>query len=88
MDVEMATELGRQALYITLLVSMPAMVSGMAVGLLISLIQSITSVQEQTLAFVPKIVITLIVLVIALPWIVEHMLEYTDDLYRGISTRF
>ncbi|MFO0948585.1 MAG: flagellar biosynthesis protein FliQ [Planctomycetota bacterium] len=88
MDVKIATELGRQALYITLLISMPAMVSGMVIGLVISLIQSITSVQEQTLAFVPKIVFTLIVLVIALPWIIEHMLEYTDDLYRGIPTRF
>jgi flagellar biosynthetic protein FliQ len=88
MDVEVAAELGRNALYVTLMVSIPAMVSGMVVGLVISLIQSVTSIQEQTLSFVPKIIITLIVVVLALPWAMEHMLEYTEELYLSIPTRF
>ena len=88
MNVDTAAELGRTALYVTLLVAMPAMFSGMIVGLIVSLIQSITSIQEQTLSFVPKIVITLGVTVLALPWIMQHMLEYTVELYTTIITRF
>lgn len=88
MDADLISEMGRQAIYMTIVASLPAMLTGMAVGLLVSLIQSITSVQEQTLAFVPKIVATLGVTIVALPWIVSLMLEYTVDLYMGIPFRF
>jgi flagellar biosynthetic protein FliQ len=88
MDVDAAADLGRHALYITLIVSVPAMLTGVAVGLLVSLFQSVTSIQEQTLSFVPKIVITLAVTIIALPWIMSHLIEYTLDLYQSIPDRF
>jgi flagellar biosynthetic protein FliQ len=87
-DADLISEMGRQAIYMTIVASLPAMLTGMTVGLLVSLIQSITSVQEQTLAFVPKIIATLGVTIVALPWIVSLMLEYTIDLYMGIPFRF
>jgi flagellar biosynthetic protein FliQ len=88
MDLDAVSELGRQALYITVLVSMPAMVTGMVVGLVISVIQSITSVQEQTLSFVPKILATLVVTIAALPWMMSLVIEYTQELFLSIPTRF
>ncbi len=88
MDLDTVSELGRQALYITVLVSMPAMVTGMIVGLIISVIQSITSVQEQTLSFVPKILATLVVTIAALPWMMSLVIEYTQELFLSIPARF
>lgn len=84
----MAAELGRRALLLTLLVATPAMLTGLIVGFIISLLQAVTSVQEQTLSFVPKIVVTLAVTLVALPWIFNHVVEYTIELYRSIPTRF
>jgi flagellar biosynthetic protein FliQ len=88
MDLDMVSELGRQALYITVLVSMPAMVTGMVVGLVISVLQSITSVQEQTLSFVPKILATLVVTIAALPWMLSLVMEFTRELFLSIPLRF
>ena len=88
MNLDVAAELGRQTLFVVVLVSLPSMLSGMLVGLLISLVQSITSIQEQTLSFVPKILVTLAVTVIALPWSVQHLIDYTVELYSTIPTRF
>jgi flagellar biosynthetic protein FliQ len=88
MDVDIAAELGREALLITLLISMPAMLTGMIVGLAISIFQSVTSIQEQTLSFVPKIIVTLVVTLVALPWIATQLMEYTVDLYLSIPMRF
>lgn len=88
MDVDLVSEIGRQALYVTVLVSLPAMLTGMIVGLLISLLQSITSVQEQTLSFVPKILATLVVTIAALPWMLTLVIDYTIELYSMIPERF
>lgn len=88
MNVEVAAELGRTAIYMTVLLSMPAMLTGLAIGLAVSLLQSITSVQEQTLSFVPKIVVTLVALLLTLPWMFERLMEYTVELYQTIPTRF
>lgn len=88
MNIEMAAELGRAALFLTVLLALPAMLSGLCVGLLVSLLQALTSIQEQTLAFVPKILVTLAVTLVALPWVMQHLIEYTIELYRTIPTRF
>lgn len=88
MNPDIATELGRHALFIAVLISTPAMLTGMVVGLLISLIQSVTSIQEQTLSIVPKILVTLGVTVVALPWVMQQVMEYTIELYLSIPTRF
>ena len=88
MNPDMISEMGRHALYLTVLVSMPAMLTGMIIGLVISVIQSITSVQEQTLSFVPKILGTLALTIIALPWMLAMIMNYTEDLYLTITDRF
>lgn len=88
MDVAVAADLGRSALFVTMKVAIPAMATGMVVGLIVSLFQSITSIQEQTLSFVPKILATLTVTVLMLPWIMTALVEYTITLYTEIPTRF
>lgn len=87
MTVDVATDLARDAVLITLLVSMPTMLVGMIIGLMVSLFQSVTSIQEQTLSFVPKILVTLMVVVVTMPWIIEQIVEYTLDLYLTIPLR-
>lgn len=77
-------ELGRHAVIIMLLVSSPILVAGMVVGLLIGLFQALTQIQEQTVAFVPKIVAMMLALTITLPWLVYRMVEYSRELIRNI----
>jgi flagellar biosynthetic protein FliQ len=72
----------------SLLISAPVLLAGMAVGLVIGLLQAVTQIQEQTVAFVPKLVIMVLVLCFTLPWLVGQMVQYTTDLIAGIPGRF
>ena len=64
------------------------LVAGMIVGLVIGLFQALTQIQEQTVAFVPKIIVMLLVLSVSLPWLIAQMLQYTTSLIAGIPGRF
>ncbi len=77
-----AVELVREMLIITLKIAAPILLAGIVVGLVISILQAITSIQDQSLALVPKIVAMIIVAVLLLPWIVERLVEYTQVLLR------
>lgn len=74
---ESLIQLASDALIITLKVVTPILAAGIFVGLIISILQSITSIQEQTLTFVPKIFAMVLVAVILIPWIVARLVEYT-----------
>ncbi|MHB0955761.1 MAG: flagellar biosynthesis protein FliQ [Pirellulaceae bacterium] len=84
MDVQSAVDLGRDALSTAMIVSAPLMIVGVVVGLLIGLVQALTQIQDQTVAFVPKLVMMGLVLVICLPWIVQRMMAYSEDLIMNI----
>jgi flagellar biosynthesis protein FliQ len=75
-----ALDLGREALLMVLIVSAPIMGIGLVVGLVISLFQSMTQLQEQTLSFVPKIVAMVGVSLILVPWLAERLLAYTQQM--------
>jgi len=77
-------DLIRQALIITLKISAPILAAGIVVGLFISIFQSVTSIQDQTLSFVPKIVSMVAVTVILTPWIVQRLIDYTAELLKLI----
>ncbi len=81
MDPAEIIDLGRQALMVTLIVSSPILIIGMLVGLIISILQAVTQVQEQTLSFVPKIIVMAIVLGLLLPWITERMIEFSRQMF-------
>jgi flagellar biosynthetic protein FliQ len=80
---ESIVDLVREMLIITLKISGPILAAGIVVGLAISLFQSITSIQEQTLTFVPKIVAMVLVTVVLLPWIVQRLVEFTVEMFTG-----
>lgn len=79
---ESAVYIVRETLLIALMISAPILVAGVVIGLTISLIQSVTSIQDQTLTFVPKIVVMVLVAVIMLPWIAVRLIEYAAEMFR------
>ncbi len=88
MDVQDAIDLGREALWTMLLIGSPVLLAGMIVGLVIGLLQAVTQIQEQSVVFVPKIIVMLLVLSLSLPWLIAQMLHYTSELIGGIPGRF
>lgn len=84
MDVEQAVELARDAVMLTLLLSVPIMGVAMLAGLLISIGQAVTQIQDQTLSFVPKIVLMLVTALLILPWSIAQIVEYSTNLYLEI----
>ncbi len=75
-----------QALWTTLKVSAPLLLVGLVVGLVVSVFQAVTQIQEQTLVFVPKIVAMVLVLIIAGPWMMSLMTTFTTDLFGQMTT--
>jgi len=80
MSNEAALELVRTALLITLKIAGPILAAGLVVGLIISIVQSVTSIQDQTLSFVPKIAVMLIATILLVPWIAQRLIEYATEL--------
>ena len=72
------------AVELALKVGLPLLLVGLAVGLVISVFQAVTQIQEQTLTFIPKILATVAVLVIGGPWMLDQLLGYTTDLWTSI----
>ncbi len=79
---ESSIELVRETLMVTLKIALPLLLSGMAIGLLISLVQSITSIQDQTLTFVPKLLGVIVIAILLLPWIVGSIAYFTTEMLR------
>jgi flagellar biosynthesis protein FliQ len=77
-------QLTTQAVQLSLTIALPLLLVGLAVGLVISVFQAITQIQEQTLTFIPKILATVAVLVVGGPWMLDQLLSYTADLWGSI----
>lgn len=77
-------DIGRHAVEVMLLVSAPMFIAALATGLLISIFQAATSINEATLSFVPKLVVIFLVLVLGGPWMLTTMTDYMRRLYEGI----
>ena len=71
----------REALIITLKISGPILAAGLVIGLIISIFQAVTSIQDQALAFVPKIVVMMIVSIVMLGWIVQRLITFTAQMF-------
>jgi flagellar biosynthetic protein FliQ len=80
MTPDLVTQLARDAIEVTLYLSLPVLGIGLIVGLLISLFQAVTQIQEVTLVFVPKIVVVLVSLLFLSPWMMQKMMHYTEQL--------
>ncbi|MBQ7607619.1 MAG: flagellar biosynthesis protein FliQ [Desulfovibrionaceae bacterium] len=86
MTPEFAIGFGRQAIELTLTMALPMLGVGLAVGVIVSVIQAATQIQEMTLTFIPKIVSMFLALLFSLPWLMERMLTFTRDLFVNIPT--
>ena len=80
MDSSALIELGRNAVAMTLTLGFPVLLAAVVTGLVVGLFQTMTQIQEQTLAFVPKVFVVLLVLSLFLPWMLSTMMEYTREL--------
>ena len=81
MNVDQATDLIRHTLVLTLTVSAPMLLIGLAVGILVSLLQAVTQIQEQTLTFIPKIAAMFAAAIVLMPWISQRLLEYAHAMF-------
>jgi flagellar biosynthetic protein FliQ len=84
MNPQDAVDLSREAIVIATLISAPVLIAGMLVGLIVGLIQALTQIQEQTVAFVPKLIAMVLALGLSLPWVLSRLIEYSHDLIANI----
>ncbi len=83
MDPTAATDLAREAMISAMLIAAPVLIAGIVVGVAISILQTISQLQDQTLSVVPKIVAMLGAAVFFTPWVAHRLLEYSQDLFAG-----
>lgn len=86
MTPEFVIDIGRRSVELVLMLSAPMLLSAVVVGLLISIFQAATQINEQTMTFIPKILAVLISLLIFAPWMIKLILAFTRDIYAAIAT--
>lgn len=84
MTPELVMSIGKSALETVLLISAPMLLLSLVTGLLISIFQAVTQINEATLTFVPKIIVTFVALLIFFPWMLRVMLGFTTTLFANI----
>ena len=87
MSGDLVIQLGQDALMVVLIVCAPMLGLGLTVGLMVSVFQATTSIQEQTLAFIPKIIAVFVAILIFGPWMLSVMLEFFADVFQNIPAR-
>lgn len=84
MSAGLAIELVNRAVVMVLMVAAPLLVTALVVGVLVSLVQALTQIQEQTLTFIPKLVAVAVVGVLSLPWMVRALVEYLTQILNAL----
>jgi flagellar biosynthetic protein FliQ len=84
MTPEHVISIAQRALEVTMLLSAPMLLAGLATGLLVSIFQAATQINEMTLSFIPKLLVTFIVMVLAGPWMIELFTDYVRQLFESI----
>ncbi len=85
MTIDAVAEMTSNALFLIIKVSLPVLLVSLVVGLIISIFQTVTSIQEQTLTFVPKIICVFVALALVGSWMMTHMVEFTIQLWSDFS---
>lgn len=85
MTQELVIQLARRSFEATLLLSAPLLLFSLVVGLLISIFQAVTSINEATLAFAPKIVAVMVAMIIFFPWMMTYMSDFTREIFSFIA---
>ena len=84
MSPETVMNIGRQAIEMTLILSGPMLLAALVIGLIVSIFQAATQINEQTLSFIPKLIGSFIVLILAGPWMLQMMVDYIRRLFESI----
>ncbi|HQU61902.1 MAG: flagellar biosynthesis protein FliQ [Nitrosomonas sp.] len=84
MTPESAMTIGRQALEMTLIVSAPLLLAALITGLIVSIFQAATQINEMTLSFIPKLFVMFLIMLLAGPWMISIMTDYMHQLFTGI----
>ncbi len=87
-SLQFVVDAGRSALFTALKISLPLLSVGLVVGLTVSIIQAVTQIQEQTLAFIPKILAVVGTLLFLMPWIINIIVEFTYDMLMKLPENF
>lgn len=87
MSADLVIQLAQEALMVVLIVSAPMLGLGLTVGLMVSVFQATTSIQEQTLAFIPKIIAVFVAILIFGPWMLSLMVEFFSGIFINIPMR-
>ena len=85
MTPELILQLARRSFEVTLMLSAPLLIFSLVVGLAVSIFQTVTSINEATLAFVPKIVAVMVAMIIFFPWMMSYMSDFTREIYGMIA---
>ena len=85
MTIDAVVEIANRALYLIIKVSLPVLLVSLIIGLVISIFQTVTSIQEQTLTFVPKIIGVFLALMLLGGWMMQNMVEFTTELWTSFS---
>lgn len=84
MNEQAIIDLGSRSIWVAIQIAAPALVATMLMGLLISIFQAATQINEQTLSFIPKILAMTLALVVFGPWIIQILMTFTIDIFKGI----
>lgn len=87
MDPQIAVDIFRDGLWVALIIASPVLLAGVTIGLLIGLFQALTSIQEQTVATVMKIIVMVLVISLLMPWMTVKMLDFSIELIAEIPQR-
>ncbi|MFH2123562.1 MAG: flagellar biosynthesis protein FliQ [Pseudomonadota bacterium] len=86
MSPEFVIDIARKAIQTTLMIAAPMLLSGMIIGLLVSIFQAATQINEQTMTFIPKIVVVFLSLLIFAPWIMHTMIAFSMGIFESIAS--
>lgn len=84
MTAETVISIGQQAIEMAIIVSAPMLIAALATGLLVSIFQAATSINEMTLSFIPKLLVMFVVMIVAGPWMINTMMDYMARLFTSI----
>lgn len=86
MTEELVLKLGQDAITTTAMLAAPLLLSALVVGLIVSVVQAVTQINEATLTFIPKMIVIFLVIILAGPWMLDVMSHYTIELFENIAT--
>lgn len=86
MTEELILKLGQDAIKTTAMIASPMLIGALAIGLVISVLQAVTQINEATLTFIPKMIVIFVVIIVAGPWMLDVMSHYTIELFENIAT--